>query len=53
MNDKAAKFQIIYDITSNSDNLLALDDLCKIAGVSKSGYCYWLNTAEFRMKKEE
>ena len=53
MNNKASKFKIIYDIDSSPDNLLSLDDLCQIAGVSKSGYYYWLNTSEFRMKKEE
>ena len=53
MIDKASKFQIIHEVTSNSENILALDDLCKIAGVSKSGYYYWLNTSNFRLEKEE
>lgn len=53
MIDKSSKFQIIYEITSTPDNLLSLDDLCKIAGVSKSGYYYWLSASEFREQKEE
>lgn len=53
MNNKAAKFQIIYEIARNPDNLLSIDDLCKTAGVSKSGYYYWLNASDFRAKKEE
>lgn len=53
MNNKASKFQIIYEIARNPDNLLSIDDLCKTAGVSKSGYYYWLNASKFRVEKED
>lgn len=52
MNNKVAKFRIIHEIISAPDNLLALDDLCRTAGVSKSGYYYWLNTSDFQIEKK-
>ena len=52
MNNKAVKFEIIHEIINQPDNVLVLDELCKTAGVSKSGYYYWLNSSDFRKEKE-
>lgn len=37
------KFAIIHDIINTPGNVLRIDELCKTAGVSRSGYYNWLN----------
>ena len=39
-----AKYQIIYDTLQKNDNLLNVAVMCEIAGVSRSGYYYYLST---------
>ena len=38
MNDSNLKYQIIYEIVSNEDNILNIKKLCEVAGFSMSGY---------------
>ena len=49
----AAKYQIIKTAAARDDNLLNIGWLCDIAGVSRSGYYYWLSTEKSRIDKEQ
>ena len=52
MEKASNKFQIIDNILNTPGNLLHLEDLCKIAGVSRSGYYNW-RTSEFKRTQKE
>ena len=52
MEKASNKFQIIDNILNTPGNLLHLEDLCKIAGVSRSGYYNWRNSEFKRTQKE-
>lgn len=47
------KFQIIYETIKSDNNLLNISELCNIAGVSRSGYYYWLANEQKKLSKEE
>lgn len=47
------KFGIIREMTTRDDNLLNISWLCKIAGVSRSGYYNWLASEKSRHRHEE
>lgn len=47
------KFGIIREMTARDDNLLNISWLCKIAGVSRSGYYNWLASEAARRMREE
>lgn len=47
------KFAIIREVTSHDNNLLNISLLCKIAGVSRSGYYRWLSAEELRLQREQ
>ena len=49
----SAKFKVIQDSISNEGNVMSISKLCKIAGVSRSGYYNWVNSAERRKNREE
>jgi len=49
----AIKFVIIRDMLSRDNNLLNISWLCEIAGVSRSGYYYWLSAEKRRHQREE
>jgi putative transposase len=49
----AEKFRIIREMTERDNNLLNSSMLCKIAGVSRSGYYNWLASEPARQKREE
>ena len=53
MDKPSAKYEIIYNIISADDNLQNVKELCKIAGVSRSGYYSWLSSKERRIQREE
>lgn len=53
MGTTSAKFDIIRDTLSQSKNKLSVASLCKIAGVSRSGYYNWLKAEETRRSREE
>ena len=46
------KFEIIHDAVSKDNNVLSIDNLCKIAGVSRSGYYAWEKAAPKREERE-
>lgn len=52
MGTPGSKFQIIQEVLSQEGNLLTVSDLCRTAGVSRSGYYNWLHSADTRKKKE-
>ncbi|MCK9348180.1 MAG: IS3 family transposase [Sphaerochaetaceae bacterium] len=46
------KYRIIRDTVTKDDNQLNINELCKTAGVSRSGYYYWVNSEPTRQAKE-
>lgn len=47
------KFQLIQNATSGDNNALSIAELCRIAGVSRSGYYNWLGNEAKRRQREE
>ena len=47
------KYRLIHEAVRQDDNLLNISALCRIAGVSRSGYYAWLDAAPLRQKREE
>ena len=52
MNDSSPKYQIIYEIMSAKDNVLNVKELCRVAGVSRSGYYAWLKAESKRRERD-
>jgi len=48
----SAKYAIIHETLSHDNNMLNIQRLCEIAGVSRSGYYYWLNTEKDRIARQ-
>ena len=48
-----AKFEIIKEMTERDDNLLNITWLCRIAGVSRSGYYNWLASEPIRKQRDD
>ena len=46
------KFAIIREATRRDDNLLKISTMCRIAGVSRSGYYNWCASVEARQARE-
>ena len=46
------KYRLIEQATANDNNLLSISYMCKIAGVSRSGYYNWLDSADIRQERE-
>ena len=53
MNDSSCVFEIIEKTVSTSENRLSISSLCKMAGVSRSGYYAWVKAEAFRQAQEE
>lgn len=49
----STRYEIIQEITNREANLLSIAMLCEIAGVSRSGYYYWLNAEKARAERED
>ena len=47
------KFEVIHKTLQEEDNLLSVSMLCEIAGVSRSGYYRWVNSAGIREEREQ
>ncbi len=47
------KYEIIYATLTKEGSMLDVSGLCKLAGVSRSGYYNWIKQAEYRNKCEE
>ena len=52
MGTPSCKFEIIHDTLEAIENRLSVSELCRIAGVSRSGYYNWLASAAVRDEKE-
>jgi transposase InsO family protein len=46
------KYEIIQNMTLRDNNMLNIQWLCDIAGVSRSGYYYWLKAEKARIERE-
>jgi len=49
----SSKYAIIQEMNQRDNNLLNITWLCKAAGVSRSGYYYYLKTEDLRRQREE
>ncbi len=47
------KYRLICEAAQKEDNVLNISALCRIAGVSRSGYYAWLQAAPLRQRREE
>ena len=47
------KYGLIHEAVRQDGNLLNISALCRIAGVSRSGYYAWLDAAPLRQSREE
>lgn len=47
------KYSLIHEAVRKDNNLLNISALCRIAGVSRSGYYAWLDAAPTRQEREE
>ncbi len=47
------KFEVIWRTMQEGDNQLSVSMLCEIAGVSRSGYYKWVNSAGVREEREK
>lgn len=47
------KFEVIWKTIQEDDNQLSVSMLCEIAGVSRSGYYRWVNSAGIREDREK
>ncbi len=52
MESTSSRFEIIHEILSSDDNRLSVTALCEIAGVSRSGYYNWVNSANVRERHD-
>lgn len=53
MNSPSSKYAVIFECVSEADNLLTVQELCQIAGVSRSGYYKWRNSESARQLHEQ
>ena len=51
--ETSVKFELIKETSSRELNLICIKELCRIAGVSKSGYYSWLRSQKKRDSREE
>ena len=47
------KYGLIHEAIRQDDNRLNISELCRIAGVSRSGYYAWVDAAPTRLRREE
>ena len=48
-----SKFALIREAVNRDDNLLSVELMCDIAGVSRSGYYNWINSASKRKERDD
>lgn len=53
MGVQSAMYAIIHDSLQDQEKVLSVSMLCEIAGVSRSGYYRWVNSAPAREVREE
>ena len=47
------KFALIYNAIQHDDNVLSISYMCRIAGVSRSGFYAWMNATPARKARED
>ena len=47
------KYRLINEAVRQDDNRLNISEMCRVAGVSRSGYYAWIGSADLRMQREE
>jgi len=52
-SEPSVRFEIIREMTEHDNNLLNIQWLCEIAGVSRSGYYYWQKAEKKRAEKDK
>lgn len=52
MDKPDKKFELIHEIVSKEDHVLSITELCRIAGVSRSGYYRWVIAEDMRQTRE-
>lgn len=53
MNDSSCIFEIIHRTVLESQTTISISNLCKMAGVSRSGYYAWVKAAPVREHQEQ
>ena len=53
MGKASAKFEVIHEIMTQEGNLQNVQELCRIAGVSRSGYYNWIANESNRIAREQ
>jgi hypothetical protein len=53
MDNPSAKFEVIHNIVTQEGSLQNVKELCRIAGVSRSGYYNWAASEDIRASKEQ
>ncbi|MBQ4045367.1 MAG: hypothetical protein II627_02870 [Lachnospiraceae bacterium] len=53
MYEVSAAYHIIRETKERPDNTLSLSEMCRYAGISRSGYYSWLRAEEQRTRKEQ
>ena len=53
MGKASAKFEVIHEIMIQEGNLQNVQELCRIAGVSRSGYYNWIANESNRIAREQ
>ncbi len=48
-----AKFEIIHETITSEHNIINISELCKMAGISRSGYYKWLASKDIRLTREQ
>lgn len=51
-NSPSVKFELISQMLTDENNVMSVSEMCKIAGVSRSGYYRWVDAAPIREKRE-
>ena len=52
LDTPSAKYALIYESVHRESNVLMVSELCRIAGVSRSGYYRWVNAMPAREARE-
>ena len=52
LEDPAVKFNTFHTLVQDDENMVDVNTLCEIAGVSRSGYYRWVKASESREMRE-
>ena len=52
LDTPSAKYALIYEAVHKENNVLMVSELCRLAGVSRSGYYRWVSAMPAREARE-